>query len=99
MKKLPTIALGTWSWGTGFAGGDQVFGNNQYLQTLAMQHGMVWISLGEAAMQANGVNRLGSWAGAMAEAANDSPEVTPGEEDKLTAELLGKRVANLVLWF
>lgn len=24
----PQIALGTWSWGTGFAGGDQVFGNN-----------------------------------------------------------------------
>ena len=24
MKKLPSIALGTWSWGTGFAGGDQV---------------------------------------------------------------------------
>jgi aryl-alcohol dehydrogenase-like predicted oxidoreductase len=28
MTKLPSIALGTWSWGTGFAGGDQVFGNN-----------------------------------------------------------------------
>jgi aryl-alcohol dehydrogenase-like predicted oxidoreductase len=28
MKKLPLIALGTWSWGTGFAGGDQVFGSN-----------------------------------------------------------------------
>ena len=28
MKKLPSIALGTWSWGTGLAGGDQVFGNN-----------------------------------------------------------------------
>jgi aryl-alcohol dehydrogenase-like predicted oxidoreductase len=28
MKKLPLIALGTWSWGTGSAGGDQVFGNN-----------------------------------------------------------------------
>jgi len=28
MKKLPLVALGTWSWGTGFAGGDQVFGNN-----------------------------------------------------------------------
>ncbi|TDK68538.1 aldo/keto reductase [Sapientia aquatica] len=27
MKTLPKIALGTWSWGTGFAGGDQVFGN------------------------------------------------------------------------
>lgn len=28
MKKLPSIALGTWSWGTGLAGGDQVFGNS-----------------------------------------------------------------------
>ena len=28
MKKLPLVALGTWSWGTGFAGGDQVFGNS-----------------------------------------------------------------------
>lgn len=28
MKKLPPVALGTWSWGTGFAGGDTVFGNN-----------------------------------------------------------------------
>lgn len=28
MNTLPPIALGTWSWGTGFAGGDQVFGNH-----------------------------------------------------------------------
>lgn len=28
MSNLPPIALGTWSWGTGTAGGDQVFGNN-----------------------------------------------------------------------
>lgn len=27
-KKLPAIALGAWSWGTGAAGGDQVFGNH-----------------------------------------------------------------------
>ena len=27
-KKFPKIALGTWSWGTGSAGGDQVFGNH-----------------------------------------------------------------------
>ena len=27
-KEYPKIALGTWSWGTGAAGGDQVFGNN-----------------------------------------------------------------------
>lgn len=28
MNKLPSIVLGTWSWGTGAVGGDQVFGNN-----------------------------------------------------------------------
>lgn len=28
MKVLPSIALGTWSWGAGMAGGDQVFGNH-----------------------------------------------------------------------
>ncbi|MES2239073.1 MAG: aldo/keto reductase [Bacteroidota bacterium] len=28
MKNLPKIALGTWSWGAGFAGSDQVFGNH-----------------------------------------------------------------------
>ncbi len=28
MKTLPAIALGTWSWGAGMAGGDQVFGNH-----------------------------------------------------------------------
>ncbi len=26
-KKMPSVALGTWSWGTGAVGGDQVFGN------------------------------------------------------------------------
>ncbi len=26
--KLPAIALGTWSWGSGAAGGDQIFGNH-----------------------------------------------------------------------
>ncbi|MEZ6877256.1 aldo/keto reductase [Enterobacter sp. KBR-315C3_2022] len=28
MKTLPPVALGTWSWGIGFAGGDTVFGNH-----------------------------------------------------------------------
>ena len=27
-KNFPKIALGTWSWGVGVAGGDQVFGNH-----------------------------------------------------------------------
>ena len=34
MEKLPSIALGTWSWGTGFAGGDRVFGNNLGVEEL-----------------------------------------------------------------
>ncbi|MDD3746329.1 MAG: aldo/keto reductase [Anaerostipes sp.] len=29
-KTLPKIALGAWSWGTGAAGGDQVFGNHLF---------------------------------------------------------------------
>jgi len=28
MNTFPKVALGTWSWGSGFAGGDQVFGNH-----------------------------------------------------------------------
>lgn len=46
MNNLPKIALGTWSWGTGFAGGDQVFGNNLNAKDLnplfeaAMQGGL-----------------------------------------------------------
>src|SRR5699024_11322477 len=28
MEKFPKIALGTWSWGMGSVGGDQVFGNH-----------------------------------------------------------------------
>jgi len=34
MKNLPLVALGTWSWGTGTAGGDQVFGNNLTAENL-----------------------------------------------------------------
>ncbi len=34
MKNLPLVALGTWSWGSGFAGGDQVFGNNLSAENL-----------------------------------------------------------------
>ena len=71
------------------------FSTLQYLFTLAMQHGMVWVGLGEMPMQPNGVNRLGSFAGTMAQAGFDSPEVTPNAEDKLTGELLGRRVATL----
>lgn len=51
MKELPKIALGTWSWGTGAAGGDQVFGSKLGVDELkpvfveAMKNGlMLWDS-------------------------------------------------------
>lgn len=45
-ENYPKIALGTWSWGTGAAGGDQVFGNHLSAEELkpvfdaAMQNGL-----------------------------------------------------------
>ncbi len=70
-------------------------GTLNYLFTLAMQHGMVWVGLGELPMQANGTNRLGSYSGVMAQAGFDSPELAPNEQDKATGSLLGRRVAAL----
>jgi NAD(P)H dehydrogenase (quinone) len=72
------------------------FSTLQYFHTLAMQHGMIWVGLGELPMQQNGVNRLGSFAGATAQG-YDLPETTPNAEDKWTGELLGKRVAQLAV--
>lgn len=46
MEKLPAVALGTWSWGSGPVGGDQVFGNNLTVEQLrpvfnaAMKYGL-----------------------------------------------------------
>ncbi len=70
------------------------FSTLQYFQTLAMQHGMIWIGLGELPMQANGVNRLGSFAGATAQAGQVPVDIAPNTEDRLTGEILGKRVAG-----
>lgn len=50
-KKYPKIAFGTWSWGVGAAGGDQIFGNHLGVKELhpvfeaAMDHGFnLWDS-------------------------------------------------------
>ena len=46
MEKLPAVALGTWSWGSGPVGGNQVFGNNLTVEQLrpvfnaAMKYGL-----------------------------------------------------------
>jgi len=66
----------------------------QYFFTLAMQHSMIWIGLGEMPMQPNGVNRLGGFAGAMGQAGQEPPDVAPNAADKLTGEILGRRVAT-----
>ena len=64
-----------------------------YFFTLAMQHGMMWVGLNELPAE-NGINRLSSYAGAMGQARQEEPEVAPSGADKLTAESLGKRVAQ-----
>jgi len=64
-----------------------------YFFTLAMQHGMVWIGMPELPMNDKGINRLSSYSGVMAQAGQESPEVAPNEADKLTGEILGRRVA------
>jgi NAD(P)H dehydrogenase (quinone) len=64
-----------------------------YFFTLAMQHGMTWVGLNELPTQ-DGVNRLSSYAGVMGQARQEDPEVAPNRADKLTAESLGRRVAQ-----
>ncbi|MFC3050692.1 flavodoxin family protein [Kordiimonas pumila] len=68
----------------------------------AMQHGMIWV--GQAEMnqspdgepgQADAINRIGSFLGAMAQSENAAPDITPPSGDLKTAELLGIRVATL----
>ena len=69
---------------------------------LAAQHGMHWVSLGlypgwnMSTASADDLNRLGSFLGAMAQSDGDaSPEVAPPASDLLTAEYLGRRVAEV----
>ncbi len=71
----------------------------QYMQALAMQHGMIWVGLGELPAQENGVNRLGSWIGAMGLSGHEPTDDTPNAEDLKTAEVLGGRVATVTARF
>lgn len=72
----------------------------------AAQHGMHWVSLGlpPANNSTKGseqdLNRLGFWLGAGAQSNTDQgPDVAPPEADLLTAEHLGRRVAETTLQF
>jgi NAD(P)H dehydrogenase (quinone) len=65
-----------------------------YFFTLAMQLGMIWVGLPELPMNDKGINRLSSYSGVMAQAGQEATDVAPNAADKLTGELLGKRVAE-----
>ena len=65
----------------------------QSLMIFAMQHGMIWVGNAEMPYNEQGINRLGSFSGVMAQAGQVAPEVEPNEADRLSAEALGHRVA------
>jgi multimeric flavodoxin WrbA len=75
-----------------------------YLFTLAMQQGGVWVGTGmmpsnSKAAQRNDINFVGSSSGAMAQSPSDSSpaEMLPGDLE--TARLFGKRVAEVAAKF
>jgi NAD(P)H dehydrogenase (quinone) len=65
-----------------------------YFFTLAMQHGMVWVGQAEPPFNDKGINRLSSYSGVMGQAMQEPPDVAPNAADKLTGEVLGRRVAE-----
>ncbi|HEY3465654.1 MAG TPA: NADPH-dependent FMN reductase, partial [Amycolatopsis sp.] len=72
------------------------------LWLFAMQHGMVWVGLG--LLDGNGrstgshdeLNRLGAYAGAMAQSNSDQGLEGMRDSDLRTASALGRRVAQHV---
>ena len=65
----------------------------QSLMIFAMQHGMVWVGNAEMPYNEEGINRLGSFTGLMAQAGQVAPEVEPNAADRRSAERLGQRIA------
>lgn len=75
-----------------------------YLITLAMQHGMIWVSQGlmpsnTKSAQRNDVNYLVSYSGAIAQSPSDvgAGDMLPGDLE--TARLFGERVAAVAAKF
>lgn len=92
----------------GFTNSASMNGDKQstlnYMVTLAMQHGGVWVGLGllpsnSKAAQRNDLNYLGSSMGAMSQSPSDAgaSEMLPG--DLLTAQAFGARVAAVAARF
>ncbi len=60
----------------------------------AMQHGMVWVGNAEMPYNEEGINRLGSFTGLMAQAGQVAPDVESNIADRKSAERLGQRIAS-----
>jgi NAD(P)H dehydrogenase (quinone) len=76
------------------------------LAVFAAQHSMIWVGTGllpgnnSSTASIGDMNRLGSFLGAMAQANMDQgPDVAPPDNDRETASLLGKRVAEITASF
>jgi hypothetical protein len=73
---------------------DEDFEGSRWLNLLvtcsvfAMQHGMFWVGVAEG-------SSLGIFFGAAGRANHEPPTEMPSAEDKMTGEMLGRRVARL----
>ncbi len=95
------------SWRNKWAGGFTVASNTsgdklstlQYLHILAMQHGMLWVGQAEphtAHTLTDGVNRMGSSIGVMAQCHPAAPACAIPQGDIDTASTYGQRLFELV---
>lgn len=70
----------------------------QAMQVFASQHGMIWVSMGVGVgVGQDGIDRLSSSIGMMAQADNGPADETPPKEDHVTAEYFGARIAKASL--
>ncbi|MEM1071461.1 MAG: flavodoxin family protein [Planctomycetota bacterium] len=110
LKRVFEAASGRWfqrAWKDKLAGGFTNGGSysGDKINTLqdiwhnAMQHGMVWIGVGDLAdgNAPESVNRMGSFAGMMAQSDNAPADQTPPQGDRTTAEQYGQRIAQAVV--
>jgi len=88
-KWMDKIAAG-FTVGGGLSGDKQ--GTLQAMHTMACQHGMIWVSMGVGVGE-EGIDRLSSSLGMMAQAGDAPADQTPPKEDHVTAERFGHRVA------
>mgnify|MGYP000341997989 CR=1 FL=1 len=92
----------------GFTNSASLNGDKQvtliYLQTLASQHGGIWVSLGlppanALASTRSDVNNLGGSVGVLVQSPSDAGDDAIPEGDLETARIYGERVANIVSRF